>query len=153
MEVWFLPNISDREVYSRCHFKTISLHELKEELKKKNVNFHPSDSYHMMTLKMRAKILEAGAEPDVLKQLEDEISASNKFQQKRKVYNCCLTGCTFKTGVHSLYVKHLKTLHSNTRHRMICKLKGCERDFTSVNLLEVHLKVSHYSRPSLVKLA
>ena len=108
----------------------------------------------MMTLKMRAKILEeAGAEPDVLKQLEDEISASNQFQQKRKVYNCCLTGCTFKTGVHSLYVKHLKTLHSNTRHRTICKLKGCERDFTSVNLLEVHLKVSHYSRPSLVKLA
>ena len=61
-----LPNISDQEVYSRCLFQTISLHELKEELKKKNVNFPPSDSYHMMTLKMRAKILEeAGAEPDV----------------------------------------------------------------------------------------
>ena len=152
-DISILPNIGEQEVYSQCLFKTISFHELKKELKKKNVSFPPSDSYYILTLKMRAKILEeAGAEPNLLKEIEDEIGSNNKSKQKRKAYNCCLTGCTFKTGDHVLYVKHLKALHSNTRNRMICKLKGCERDFTSVNLLEVHLKVSHYSRPSLVKL-
>ena len=50
---------------------------------------------------------EADAEPDLLKQLKDEIISSIQSKQ-RKAYNCCLTGCTFKTGVHSLYVKHLK---------------------------------------------
>jgi hypothetical protein len=97
-DISILPNIGEQEVYSQCLFKTISFHELKKELKKKNVSFPPSDSYYILTLKMRAKILEeAGAEPNLLKETEDEIGSNNKSKQKRKAYNCCLTGCTFKT--------------------------------------------------------
>ena len=47
----------DQEVYSKCLFRTINYNDLKLELAKAKINYSPSDSYYILTLKLRRAIL------------------------------------------------------------------------------------------------
>ena len=51
MEGW------DFQVYNKCLFRSIDFNELKSELKSRNVNFAPSDTYYIRTLRLRKDIL------------------------------------------------------------------------------------------------
>ena len=147
------PNIIEEDLYIKCLFKTISLQDLKKELKKKKIEYSLSDSYHILTLKIRAHILkESRSDPNLVKPLEDEISFFNSTVRENHVYSCCFNGCPFKTKNHKHYMRHLRDFHSNSKQKMVCKLKGCQRDFSGLVLLEIHLKTAHKTRPSLVKL-
>ena len=64
----------DQEVYSKCLFRSISLAELKAELLLRNVNFYPSDSYLILTLKRRRDILvKSNDQPDIFDLINQEI--------------------------------------------------------------------------------
>ena len=48
----------DQEVYSRALFRNINYLQLKSELVSRNTNFSPSDTYYLLTLKLRRGILQ-----------------------------------------------------------------------------------------------
>ena len=126
---------------------------MKNELNRKKIEFSPSETYHILTLKIRAQLLkESLAAPNLIKPLVDEINFFYSRRKERKIYSCCLAGCPFKTNDHKKYMRHLRALHSTTKHKIICKLKGCQLEFVGLNLLEIHVKTAHRARASLVKL-
>ena len=148
------PHFREAELYNKCLFRAISLKDLLNELERKKVEFTDTDSYLILTLKMRAKLLEeSNADQSLIQPLQDEIKSYQSNVREKKVYTCCLTGCPYKTNNHEKYVSHLRACHPNSRQKMVCKVKGCQRDFHGLNLLEIHVKTAHRSRPSLVKLS
>ena len=146
------PHLEEEDLYSKSLFKTISVHDLKNVLRKKNIEFSSSDSYHILTLKLRVKLLkDSNADITLVQPLVDEISSFFSTRKVRNVYKCCLTVCPFKTSNHERYVDHLRALHSTSKTNLICQLKGCQREFAGLYLLLIHIKTTHRSRPSLVK--
>ena len=63
--------------------------------------------------------------------------------KKSSGYSCCLPGCPYNADRHRNYVKHLKQIHPNY-HKLSCQFRhSCKREFTSVELLEEHVKLDH----------
>lgn len=144
--------VEEEGVYSRCLFKQISVNELESELKNRNIIFLPADSYHILTLKLKLSILETSESlPSVRKDLEDEI---NKYyggggggggggdERQNITYKCCLVGCKFIARNHKNYVRHLH-FHDSFPHNVICQLRGCQREFSNVIMLKMHIKTIH----------
>ena len=52
-----LPFVMHDELYNKCLFKTISLHQLKLELIRRNISYLFDDSYDILTIKLRVQIL------------------------------------------------------------------------------------------------
>ena len=147
------PFLEEEDVYNKCLFKTITYKDLKDKLDKKDIKFSSTESYLILTLKLRVQILqESNADEKLIQPLISEIETYLSSQRRKKLYSCCLTGCPFKTNNHTQYVKHLKAFHQNSRQKMVCNLKGCQRDFLGIQQLEIHVKSAHRSRPSSVKL-
>ena len=62
----------DQEIYNRALFRNINYLQLKSELVSRNINFSPSDSYFLLTLKLRREILQKYEGKGVLVQKPDE---------------------------------------------------------------------------------
>ena len=143
-----LFSVQEEGLYSRCLFKHISVNELESELKKRNITIYPSDSYHILTVKLKLNILETSDSlPDVRKDLEEEmedfyIAYSVGVEKQNTGYKCCLVGCKFKARNHKVYVKHLQ-FHDSFLHKVMCQLKGCQREFSNVSMLKTHIKTCH----------
>ena len=111
-----LPNIREESLYNQCLFKTITLQTLKLE-------FSSVESYHILTIKIRALLLkESNTDPVAIQALEDEITFFYSSLKVKSLYHCCLAGCPYKTSNHKMYVSHLRALHSNSRQKMTCQL-------------------------------
>ena len=146
------PVIINQELYNKCLFKTISLSDLTKELKERYIKFDSDETYYLLTLKIRAHILNASnAHPRYIQPVLDEIKFLSS-NTKKKYYACSYPGCPFKTGQHNKYVEHLRLVHSTNKQNVECKLKGCSRVFLGVSQLEIHLKTAHRSRQSSVAL-
>ena len=48
----------DQELYNKCLFRNVSYEEIKLEMSARQINFSPSDSYFILTLKLRREILQ-----------------------------------------------------------------------------------------------
>ena len=145
----------DFELYNFCLFKTISLVNLKEALLAKIVNFSPSDTYAMLTLRMRRAILEnLDIQHSVIESIDLELEVFEKTKQRTgSGYDCSVPGCTFRCFWHRKYVAHLDLVHYNTKSRVVCQFRhDCSRDFPSVNLLKSHLKRYHEKKESSVSI-
>ena len=86
-------SIQEERLYSRCLFKQISVNELE------------SDSYNILTVKLKLSILQgSNSLPDVRKGLEKEMEdffrSSGAGAERQTVYRCCLIGCQFKARNH-----------------------------------------------------
>ena len=148
----YFPDLQESISYNKCLFRTITLQDVKNELRKKKIEFSLTDSYLSLTLKLRLSILqEANAHETLIKPLLDHLKTLHQVKRVKK-FSCCLTGCPFKTNNHFQYIKHLKSFHQNSKSKLVCNLKGCQRDFLGINQLEIHIKSAHRSRQSLVKL-
>ena len=79
---------------------------------------------------------------DRFKRLLTETESFLKYKKARG-YSCCLVGCTFKADGHRKYINHLKQVHiSYDKYR--CQFRhSCQRQFTSIDLLIQHIRVSH----------
>ena len=146
-----LPVFSNEEerLYSRCLFKHISVNELELELKKRNINADKSDSYNILTVKLKLNILQgSNSLPDVRRGLEKEIEdfyrSSVAGASERQTYKCCLVGCQFKARNHKNYVRHLQ-FHESFPHNVVCQLRGCKREFSNVSMLKTHIKTWHHA--------
>ena len=148
-----LPFILDEELYNKLLFKTLSFQDLKLELKRRSIACSVSDTYYVLALKLRLQILkDSNADSVHVQPIIDEINYFALQQKKSLSYHCSLPGCPFRAHNHKDYVKHLRALHSNSKQKMLCKLKGCGQEFGGVQLLELHIKQAHRTRLSLVKL-
>ena len=66
----------DQEVYNKCLFRTVCISELKSEMYLRNVSYSPSDSFYILTLKLRREILlKSGDQHLLIKRLDEEIAA------------------------------------------------------------------------------
>ena len=143
----------DEEVYSKSLFRTINYSQLKSELLLRRVNFSPSDSYYVLTLRLRRQILQKNKENSVLLQnLDEEIvqHEASKHSVGRK-YKCSLTGCPYISSNYEKYLCHLKFVHSNSKYRLKCQFAHfCTRDFPSYSMLKAHVQNSHSKQKSSV---
>ena len=141
----------DFEFYSRCIFRTISIDALQEELQSRNVVYSTSDSYYILTLRLRKKILESlNIHHTVLEEINKELSIYEKTKNRSR-YECFLPGCTFRCLRHRDYVGHLEVVHMNTSSRYVCQFRyECSRDFPTISLLKGHLSKDHSRRLSSV---
>ena len=143
----------DLEIYNQCLFKTISLHALKSELNARNVYFSPSDTFLMLTLRMRKDILETlQIQHSVVASIENEIKAYEAIKKKSgSSYDCSFPGCPFRCIHHRKYLQHLDNVHHNSKSRVVCQFRHeCNRDFPTVQMLKVHVKKDHERRESSV---
>ena len=85
------------EVYTKCLFRTITYDDVKRQLTARNVNFSPSDSYYILTLKLRRDILlEGNRESETAKHIKEEIDALTASRHSiGSWYKCSLTACNF----------------------------------------------------------
>ena len=145
------PVTMDEDIYNKCLFKQITVHDLMTEIERRFIKYDKSESYHLLTLKLRAHILtESQAEESFIKPIVDEINFLSGHSRKGDFYRCSFPGCTFRSGQHVKYIKHLKILHGSHRGQVSCQLRGCSRAFSSINLLEIHIKNAHRTRESAV---
>ena len=141
------------EIYNKCIFKTIPYHDLKAELESRSANFSPSDTYYILTLRLRKDILEKlEIQPSVRKQLDKEIDVFEKTKNKSgSVYECCVPGCPFRNLHHRKYLAHLGMAHYNSKSRLVCQFRhSCTRDFLTMDLLKKHLSRDHAKHKSTV---
>ena len=146
--------MNDQEIYNKCLFRTVNYFELKNELMLRNINFSPSDSYYILTLKLRKEILVKSDENSTLvKRISEEIAAFVTNKTEGSKYTCSLVGCAFTCTNHRKYMSHLELVHQNTKSRLFCQFRhNCSRDFPSYKLLETHVKAVHKKRTSHVEL-
>ena len=73
----------DQEIYNKVLFRTASLFELKNGLSERNISYNASDSYYLLTLKLRVVILRANdVQNEVRKSMEEEIEVIVASQRK-----------------------------------------------------------------------
>ena len=139
---------AEESLYIKSLFKTISFHDVHEELKKR-INYTGSDSYYTMTLKLRLDIL-SRASCNV--KLQDELKSEMNGMQLKvpSGYTCSVSGCKYNTKNYNKLLNHIKMLHSSGDLRLVCQLKGCERELSSLKMLHMHLRSSHRTRKSTV---
>lgn len=145
----------DQELYNKCLFRTVSYEELKSKMIVRKINFSPSDSYYILTLKIRREILlKSDVNAQLVKNLDEEISSY--YASKHTVgsrYRCCLVGCSYSCTNHSKYMNHLEFVHQNTPSRLTCQFRhNCERDFPSFSMLKAHVGNVHKKKTSSVAL-
>ena len=146
-------NVEDQMLYAKALFKSITLTELQTALQARNIKYSKVDSYHILSLRLQAKLLsQAGGDGMLIGEILSEIE-SFELSVNPKNYDCCVVGCPFKTLYHKSYVKHLRSLHSNYKGEISCQLKGCDRVFNNISLLSLHIKRFHCagSKGSTVK--
>ena len=127
----------DQEVYNRALFRNINFLELKSELISRNINFSPSDSYFLLTLKLRREILQKNEGNEVLvNKLVEEIAEQDASKHSvANRYRCSLPGCSFICKNHKKYLSHLEFVHQNTKSRLMCQFRhSCTREFPSVSI-------------------
>ena len=151
-----LFGVQEEELYNKCLFKHISMKDLETELSQRDVLFYPSDSYHILTTKLKLAILEKScAQSDVQREFRSDITAfygSGKPGEKWETYKCCLNGCKYEAKEHKKYVSHLQ-IHQSIPHKIVCQLRGCTRELSNLSMLKTHIKISHRSpRVSMVSL-
>ena len=145
----------DQEVYNRALFRNINFLQLKTELVSRNCNFSPSDSYFLLTLKLRRGILQKYEGNEVLvKKLDEEIAEQDTSKHSvGNRYRCSLPGCPFISKNHKKYLTHLEFVHQNTKSRLMCQFRhSCTREFPSVAMLKSHVKSAHTKQLSSVSL-
>ena len=148
-------NGRDQEIYSKALFRSISYSELKSELESRKINFSPSDSYYILTLRLRRTILrESEGSNKVADRIDDEISAYEKSKHNvGSRFKCSLIGCPHIASNHRKYLSHLEFSHVNTSSRLTCQFRhNCSRDFPSFKLLKAHCLNVHMKRKSAVLL-
>ena len=105
------PVVPDQALYSRCLFKTIPVAELIQEVKKRYIKLTNDESYHVLTLKLRAHMLsECGSDPKFLKPIIDELRFLGSSTSKKNSYKCC-----FQAGIMSLLSDKLSLMTCPTR--------------------------------------
>ena len=145
----------DQEVYSRALFRNINYLQLKSELVSRNTNFSPSDTYYLLTLKLRRGILQKYEGNEVLvKKIDEEIAEQDTSKHSvANRYRCSLPGCPFISKNHKKYLSHLEFVHQNTKSRLMCQFRhSCTREFPSVSMLKSHVKTAHSKQLSSVQL-
>ena len=143
----------DLEIYNRSLFKTINFIELKQELVLRSINFSPSDTYILLTLRLRKSILESlDIQHSVVESIDNEIKVYDQTKQRSgSGYSCSIPGCSFRCLRHKKYIHHLGLVHHNTKSRLVCQFRhDCSRDFATVNLLKTHIKRDHEKQLSSV---
>ena len=87
----------DLEIYNRCLFKTINFIELKQELVSRSINFSPSDTYILLTLRLRKSILESlDIQHSVVESIDNEIKVYDQTKQRSgSGYSCSIPRCSF----------------------------------------------------------
>ena len=143
----------DLVIYNKSLFNKISYCELKSELILRKINFSPSDSYAILTFKIRRDILQnLNIQHAVVQSLDKEIKIYEDTKHKFGAsYICSLPGCSFKCLRHRSYMFHLLNVHHNTKSRMVCQFQHeCSRDFPTVEMLKRHIKSDHQRRTSSV---
>ena len=138
-----LSRIGEEEIFNKCLFKQISVHELKSEIVKRNISFSNSDSYHILTVKVKLDILEkSNVHPDVRNDLADEIASFSTSLRSQGSYKCCFSGCSYESKWHRRYVRHLE-IHGTMNQKVSCQFKSCQRELTNVVMLRNHIKLCH----------
>ena len=146
-------NLGDFEAYSKCLFRTISYYEVKTELEDRGINFSPSDTYYILTLKLRSELLRK-ADPNcaIARKVDEEVAAYKA--QKHTVgslYKCCLVGCNFACTNHDNYLRHLEFVHQSSSARLTCNYRhDCSRNFPSFGQLKSHVLNFHKKNKSSV---
>ena len=143
------------EIYNVCLFKTINFEELKSEMVSRQINFSPSDSYVMLTLRLRKEILQSlDIQHALVANLEKEIKIYERTKHKSgSRYDCSVPGCSFVCVHHRKYVEHLNLVHRNTNSRVVCQFRHeCSRDFATVGQLKVHITRDHENHRSSVQI-
>ena len=143
------------DLYNKCLFKTINYNQLKSELLSRNINFSPSDTYPILTLRMRKDILEKlHIQHSVVQNIDSEIKLFEKVKYKSTSgYRCSFPGCSFQNLQHKRYVYHLQNVHHNSKSRLVCQFRHeCTRDFPTVQMLRMHITRDHQRRESSVVL-
>ena len=141
------------EVYSKCLFRTITYDDVKRKLHARNVNFSPSDSYYILTLKLRRDILlEGNRESETAKHITEEIGALTASRHSiGSRYKCSLTGCNFLCTKFDKYLRHLEFVHQNSSARLVCNFRHqCSRNFPTFNTLKSHYNSCHKNKKSCV---
>ena len=137
------------EVYSKCLFKTISYVDVKTQLHARNVNFAPSDSYYILTLKLRRDILlEGNSKSETAKHITEEINALTASRHSiGSRYKCSLKGCNFLSTKYEKYLRHLEFVHQNSSARFVCNFRHhCSRSFPSFSSLKSHYNSCHKNK-------
>ena len=140
-------------LYNKALFRTASYKELKDAIDERGITESPSDSYYLLTLRIRVDILkECNIQPETRKVMENEIEAFTASQKKTgSKYKCTVPGCPFTCLEYSKYLKHLSFLHQNCRSRLACQYRHeCHRDFASVEMLKNHYNNTHRKKVSSV---
>lgn len=146
----------DEQLYSKCLFRTLSVSEMMSELESRSVNFSPSDSYLILTLKLRREILLKKLDNfHLVEEINVEIAGINKSKTSSGDgrYQCCLPGCPFVCANHVKYMAHLEFAHYNCKSRLVCHYRhNCCRDFQTFSMLQLHVKNVHKKRVSAVNI-
>ena len=137
------------DLYGKCLFRTISYVDVKTQLHARNVNFAPSDSYYILTLKLRRDILlEGNSKSETAKHITEEINALTASRHSiGSRYKCSLTGCNFLSTKYEKYLRHLEFVHHNSSARFVCNFRHqCSRSFPSFSSLKCHYNSCHKNK-------
>ena len=137
---------SDQELYNKLLFRKVSYTEVKNELRSRNIDFSPTDTFYTLLLKLRRSILvKHGIQADVVETISKELDEVEKlYRKKGPKYKCCFTGCEAISFRHKKYVKHLELVHHNSNRRFECQYAhSCTREFNSKKLLKDHVTKDH----------
>ena len=146
------PVVKFQELYNQCLFKTITVKNLVNELKKRFIRFSDDEGYHVLTLKLRVHILrESEADSSHILPIINELKYLSAGSRTNS-YTCDLPGCPFKTKIHTNYLNHIRALHLGSKQKVSCQLKGCKREFQGIIQLENHVKNVHRNRLSTVSM-
>ena len=136
--------------YIQALFRTITLNDLKEQLKMRQIVVPRNATYYTMTLKLRLSILvTSNSCGDIQCQLRDELGA---MLEVKVGYVCSIVGCSFKSKNYNFLLNHLKSMHSTTSQKIVCQLHNCNRELSSVKMLLLHIKNLHRARKNKVNI-
>ena len=133
----------DQHLYEKCVLRSIQFTELVEECIRRGLSTNSSSAY-VMCLKLRLFLLKKHVPMDLeINKIEAELLT---LEKKLQGYSCSIPGCDFSSKNYDNLLFHLKSLHSNLNHQFSCQLNNCCREFSSVNMLDQHIKDFHRTR-------
>ena len=145
----------DFQIYNKCLFKGIDYCALKSELIERKIDFSPSDTYHILTLRLRKEILKCYPDQKfLLDNVQQELDNYNENKHKGgSRYICKIPGCPFNSVNYRKYLSHLDMVHRSSKSRFVCQYRHqCSREFQSLILLKNHISRDHSNKTTTVEM-
>ena len=135
-----------KELWNNCEEKDVI--EIKYHLNRFGLTDAHEDDLEQMKVQLKIAVLEEILKTEVQQRdyFEKCLAAlKQKLKRKQSGYDCCFSGCTFRTKKHRSLVAHMKSTHPRATLIKCNFKKLCIRVFDKIEDLINHVKSEHSS--------